>query len=126
MSAGSSPSSRSRILLVEDEMLVSMMLEDMLEDIGHEVAARAAALSEARSLAEEGTFDAAILDVHVGGEEIYPVADVLSSRGIPFIFSTGYGTGDLPESYRHHPALAKPFSRSDLERVLARVLRPAG
>jgi len=113
---------RRRLFVVEDEALVAMMLEDMIEEIGHEVVARAGRLSEAADLAETGSFDAALLDVHVDGQEVYPVADRLKERGIPFAFATGYGEDGLTERYRNHPALSKPYSRSDLERVLAVIL----
>jgi CheY-like chemotaxis protein len=111
-----------RVLVVEDEILVGMMLEDMLQEIGHDVVARAARIGEAAELAAGDGFDFAILDVHLNGEEVYPVADVLSRRGIPFVFATGYGEQGLAERYRSHAALSKPYSRNDLERVLAAVL----
>lgn len=110
-----------RVLVVEDEALVSMLLEDMLADHGCEVAATASQLRQAMDLVADGTlaFDAAILDVNLGGEPIFPLAEKLAERGAPFIFATGYGAGGLPESWRDRPTLQKPFSHRDVGAALA-------
>jgi CheY-like chemotaxis protein len=109
-----------RVLVVEDEALVSMLLEDMLADHGCEVAATASRIAQALDLiADEAlTFDAAILDVNLGGEPIFPVAEALAARGAPFVFATGYGAGGLPEAWRSRPTLQKPFSHEDVGRAL--------
>jgi CheY-like chemotaxis protein len=109
-----------RVLVVEDEALVSMLLEDMLADHGCEVAATASRISQALDLVADGglTFDAAILDVNLGGEPIFPVAEALAARGAPFVFATGYGAGGLPESWRSRPTLQKPFSHDDVGKAL--------
>lgn len=109
---------KRRILVIEDEMLISMLLEDMLADLGHEVAGVVPRLNEAMTAAQGDGFDLAILDVHLHGQAAYPVADVLIERGRPFVFATGYGERGLPEKYRKHPILTKPFAREDLERVI--------
>ena len=108
-----------RGLIVEDEMLVSMVIEDALAGLGVEIAGAAGTLEQALAQAEKGTFDCAILDVRLHGKDIYPVADMLAARGIPFVFSTGYGKSGLPDRYRDRPVLPKPFLPQDLERVLA-------
>ncbi|HEX3485470.1 MAG TPA: response regulator [Micropepsaceae bacterium] len=108
-----------RILIVEDEMLVAMMIEDALNDLGVEVAGTAGTIEEALDAASKGEFDCAILDVHLHGKDVYPVADALAARGLPFIFATGYGQNGLAPKYRDRPSLPKPFTGQDLERVLA-------
>jgi CheY-like chemotaxis protein len=113
---------RCRILVIEDEMLIGMLLEDMLVDLGHEVAAVIPRLKDALTAAQRETFDLAILDVHLHGESAFPVADALIARVIPFVFATGYGQRGLPETYRERPVLQKPFARDDLERVLRLLL----
>ncbi len=109
---------RLRILIVEDEMLVAMNIEDMLLDLGHEVAGLAARLDAALALAREGAFDAAMLDVNLAGDRSFPVADLLTERGIPFLFATGYGLGGIDEKYHDRPVLQKPFRAADLAGAL--------
>jgi CheY-like chemotaxis protein len=109
---------KRRVLVVEDEMLIGMLLEDMLVDLGHEVAAVVARLKDAMAAVERETYDLAILDVHLHGESAFPVADALIGKSIPFVFATGYGERGLPEAYRGRPVLQKPFAKNDLEQVL--------
>jgi len=113
-----STTAKRRILVVEDEMLIGMLLEDMLADLGHEVAAVIPRLKDALAAVGRETFDLAILDVHLHGESAFPVADALVAKNIPFVFATGYGERGLPETYRGRPVLQKPFAKDDLERVL--------
>ena len=108
-----------RLLVVEDEYLIRMLLEDMLADLGYAVAAAVGTVAEASELAAQGDFNAAILDVNLDGEEIFPVADILAKRGLPFVFVTGYGEGSLPATYRNRPALQKPFQTDRLKSALA-------
>ncbi|HTT48769.1 MAG TPA: response regulator [Pseudolabrys sp.] len=108
----------ARLLIVEDEYLIRMLLEDMLADLGYEVSAAVGTLDEASALAAGGDFTAAILDVNLDGQEIFPVADILAKRGLPFVFVTGYGERGLPEPYRDHPALQKPFQVEQLKSAL--------
>ena len=115
-------SAMPRLLVVEDEYLSRMLLEDMLDDLGYGVAAAVGTLSEARQIAADGDFSAAILDVNLDGQEIYPVADILTKRGLPFVFVTGYGERSLPEPYRGRPALQKPFQAEQLKTTLAGLL----
>jgi CheY-like chemotaxis protein len=113
--------SGSRVLIVEDEALVGMMLEDALDSLGIEVASIAGTLEEAIAQASDGNFDCAILDVQLRGKDILPVAELLERRGIRFIFATGYGQTGLPQKYRTVPVLQKPFMAEDLKRVLGSV-----
>jgi CheY-like chemotaxis protein len=111
--------SSRRVLVVEDEMLIGMLLEDMLTDMGHTVVAIVPRVNEALAAAQREEFDLAILDVHLNGQAVFPVADALIERGIPFVFATGYGERGLPEQYRKRPILQKPFAKDDLEKILA-------
>jgi CheY-like chemotaxis protein len=108
-----------RILLVEDEMLVAMLLEDMLTEAGHTIVGPVARIERAVEAARSEAVDMAILDVNVGGEEVYPVAEALAAREIPFAFATGYGAHGLSEPWQDRPTLQKPFHRNDLFRMVA-------
>ena len=107
-----------RVLVVEDEMMVSMLIEDMLNDMGCTVIGPAARLDEALELVRSSEIDCAVLDVNLGGEPIFPVADLLREKGAVFAFATGYGDAGLREADRGTPVLQKPFRESDLARVL--------
>jgi CheY-like chemotaxis protein len=107
-----------RVLVVEDEGIVAMLIEDMVAELGHELGAVAARVTDALKAVEMDGFDFAILDVNLAGESSYAVADALAARGVPFVFATGYGTAGLARAYAGVPVLAKPFTRDDLERVL--------
>lgn len=112
-----------RLLLVEDEAMVAMMLEDMLGDLGCEVVGPAGNVARARELVESDQGIAgAILDVNVGGEPIYPVAEILKARGVPFVFITGYGSADIDGRFSDAPAVQKPFSMPVLRDTLAKLL----
>jgi len=110
-----------RVLVVEDESMIRMLLEGMLSDIGYTMTAEAGALDEAMALAKQGQFDVAILDVNLHSEPITPVAEILTQRGLPFVFATGADLRGVPEAYRSHPTLQKPFRAEALERALQAV-----
>lgn len=112
-----------RVLVVEDEAMVAMLVEDMLTDLGHSVAARASRIRDAIDLAQHGMFDWAILDVNLDGQPSYPIADILMERGVPFAFATGYGAKGLDKKYGDSPLLTKPFVMADLEKLLSAVSR---
>ena len=118
-----SPKTQPRILVVEDEYLIRMLLEDMLADLGYEVAAAVGTIAEASEQAAKGDIDAAVLDVNLDGKEIYPVANILAKRGLPFVFVTGYGENSLIDPYRDRPALQKPFQVEQLKTALAKLLK---
>ena len=115
-----------RILVVEDEAAISLLLEDMLLDFGCEVVGPAARLTAALDIAHRESLDLAILDVNVAGEPVYPVVEALEARKVPFVFSTGYGSAGIRDLYRDRPVLQKPFAQHDLRQklVLARTARP--
>ncbi len=106
-----------RVLVVEDEMLIAMDVEAMLEAIGCVVVGPTGKLETALQLAN-GDLDAAVLDVTIRGGKVFPVADRLLARGIPFILASGYGDWALPEQLRDQPRLTKPFTSAELEHRL--------
>jgi len=107
-----------KVLVVEDEALVSMLVEDMLTDLGCAIVGPAAEIEEALRLAGSAEIDAALLDVKLGGRLIFPVAYALKARGVPFAFASGYGEAGLTEDHRGAAVLQKPFREADLRRVL--------
>jgi CheY-like chemotaxis protein len=108
-----------RILVVEDEMTIALLIEDMLIDLGHEVVELAMRLPQAMHLAATAAIDFAILDVNLDGRMSFPVADLLRERGVPFIFATGYGSAGLDEHYRGSaPVVKKPFRLQDLRSAI--------
>ena len=113
-----------RVLVVEDETIVSMMLVDMLGDLGHEVVGTAATLDDALRLAGTAELDVAMLDLNLHGQQTYPVAEALRARGVRVVFATGYGGDGLPAAWRGTPSLQKPFMMQDLEQALARAVAP--
>lgn len=108
-----------RVLVVEDESLVSMLIEGFLEDIGCTVAGVAGRLEEAATLAETLALDLAVLDINLDGSPSYPIAEMLGRRGIPFVLATGYGGTALPVRLQSAHVLTKPFTRDQLEAALA-------
>ena len=97
------------VFLVEDESLIRMMIAGMIEDLGHRVVAEAASIAAAKPLAEGAKFDIAILDINVAGNEIWPVAQTIERRGLPFIFASGYTNLVLPAAFVGRRILEKPF-----------------
>jgi len=117
--------SARRVLVVEDEVMVAWAVEDMLTGLGYTVVGPAARVDQALSLIENGSVDAAVLDINLNGEKSYPVADALIARGVPFIFSTGYNKTSVHTGYLGYTTLQKPLDGSILEKALAELLVPA-
>ena len=115
-----------RVLLVEDEIMVALLLEEMLADLGHEVVGPVARLDKAVAMAQQEALDVAILDVNLNGQEVFPVAAALTARGIPFFFVTGYGRSGLRAPYADHPSLQKPFRRQALRDLFTEVCHALG
>ena len=108
-----------RILIVEDEPLIAMMLEDFLEVLGKELAGQADNVGDALALVAGGGIDAAILDVNLrAGEKSWPIADALAAQGIPFVFATGGTQDGVSEEHRDRPTLAKPFTMDGVAKAL--------
>ena len=111
-----------RVLVVEDEALVSMMVEDELRDAGATVLGPAACVADAMRLVEaaaaDGGISVAVLDINLEGRHVGPVADRLAALGVPFLFATGYGGNRDAGGHGAAPVLEKPF---DTERLVASV-----
>ena len=108
------------VLVVEDESLVLFNLEDILTELGCIIVGPAMRLPQAQQLVESaGDIDVAILDVNLGGQPVFPIAEALAQRGVRIVFATGYGREGLPEHWRHHPVLVKPYPAADVEQTLA-------
>ncbi len=114
-----------RLLVVEDETMVAMLLEDMLGELGCVVAGFAGTVARGVALAGSAdlALDGAVLDINVGGERVFPVADVLAARRVPFVFTTGYGVDGLEARYADRPTLAKPFQLRTLAAALLQLTR---
>lgn len=113
-----------RVLVVEDEALVVMMLEEMLVDMGCAVAGIAAHLGQATETIDSQPCDCVLLDINLGGQPAYGLARKLARRGTPFVFVTGYDRPDLPEDLRGRPVLRKPFDLDGLRQAIAGAIGP--
>ena len=107
-----------RILLVEDDVLIGMMLADMFDALGLPEPAQAASRDEALAIIATESLGGALVDINLGDEKGWPVADALAERGIPFAFTSG-GGDVLPPAHAHRRLVAKPFRISDIEVALA-------
>ena len=107
-----------RVLLVEDDSLVAILVEDMLDELGFTLHGNAASVSAALGAVAKGGFDVAVLDVNLAGQPVFPVAEALDAANIPFVFASGYGRGGVPDAWKERPVAAKPFRMEDLESVL--------
>jgi CheY-like chemotaxis protein len=115
-----------RLLVVEDEALVAMALEDMLGDFGCVVEGVAGTVSRGVALAEALPLDGAILDINLCGEKVFPVAERLAERGVPFVFCTGYGLAGVPADFAKAPTLSKPYDQRQLHALLVAGLVASG
>lgn len=110
-----------RILVVEDDALIGIVLEDMLAELGYEVVGPILSVAEGLAAVAERAFDLALLDVNLGGADSSPIAEALQAKGVPYVLATGYAVEDLKGADRCRGVLRKPF---DLD-ALASVLRQA-
>jgi CheY-like chemotaxis protein len=113
---------KRRVLVIEDEALIAMLIEDMIHDSGDEMAGSAGRLTDAVALAQGTQADVALLDINLGGALAYPVADVLRERGVPIVFTSGYGSAGLIERFQDCPILDKPFDQPSLEKAIHAIL----
>lgn len=111
-----------RVFVVEDEFLLALSLEDDLRSASFSMLGPYSTLSSALLASRREQFDLALLDINLHGEAVFPLADELIARGVPFIFLTGYGAADLPERFRTLPRLQKPYEPSMLIRELHRTI----
>ncbi|MDQ3159562.1 MAG: response regulator [Pseudomonadota bacterium] len=115
------------ILMVEDEMNLAMMLEDILDDAGYRVI-KAARLPKALEIVaqsgvdEAGRIDVAILDINLAGVQVFPLAEVLRARGVPFVFTSGYGKDGIPDDFRGSAVLQKPYGADSILSTLKEIL----
>jgi len=113
-----------RLLVVEDDYLIAQDIRCHLEDAGDEVIGPMPSVSKALAAIATGTrIDAALLDVNLKGEQVFPVADALAKRRVPFVFTTGYDASALPESYRHVSRCEKPVNMSVILSTIACALK---
>jgi len=115
----------NRLLLVEDEALTGMMMSDMLTELGFDVIGPFGRLADAMAAVGREDFQAAVLDVNLDGEMVYPVADAVLARGVPFVFVTGYGAEGIDRRFAQVPVLQKPIERQMLKRVFVDAGRAA-
>jgi CheY-like chemotaxis protein len=120
MTVASSASLR-RVLLVEDEVMVAMYVEDVLTELGCSVVGLGTNLNQALAHAQSAEFDFAVLDINLGGELSFPVADILRQRKIPFLFISGYTSAGIADEYRNELRLRKPFRTAELARAISRL-----
>ena len=110
-----------KVLVIEDEFLITMLLEDILDDLGCTLAGSATNIRQAAELVSEVVADAAILDVNLGGDPVFPIAQQLTERQVPIIFASGYGSTTLPERWQNFPTLPKPFTADQVATALRKV-----
>lgn len=112
----------TKVLIVEDESLIAMFIEDTLSDIGCEAVSIASSLDDAMTKVTEVECDIVMLDVNLAGKDTFALAETLSKKNRPFIFSTGYGNAAIPAHLKHIPVLQKPFREGELEEKLKTAL----
>ncbi|KTC59448.1 MULTISPECIES: response regulator [Pseudomonas syringae group] len=112
-----------KVLLVEDETMLAMLMEMMLEDLGFATAYHASSLGEGIEYARNGDYDLAILDINIIGGNSFPIAAAIAHRGIPFMFCSGYGRLGIPEVWVDRRCVAKPFSAEQLNKALGELLQ---
>nr|WP_281066579.1 response regulator [Stenotrophomonas rhizophila] len=108
-------------MVVEDESLIAMLVEDGLETLGYEVVGPVGTVDAALRIVEQTPFDLALLDINLGGKQSFPIAEALESRGIPYVFLTGYDRSSLPLAFQHRFGLQKPFRMSALQQALEKL-----
>lgn len=117
------PMADVRILIVEDEPLIAMMLEDFVEALGHDVAGSADSVEEGLAAVAKGGFDIAILDVNLrDGLPSWPVADALDDAGTPFLLASGGSLDEPPERHRNRPSLSKPYTLDSVQQAIVGAL----
>ena len=121
-STAAAPEPRARrVLVIEDEVLIAMVLEDMLDILGHVVVGTPGTYAEAATAIDAGGFDLVVADVNLGADPIYPLADRIRAAGIPLILATGSHRDTLPPQFADVPVLEKPYALASIEAVLGRI-----
>jgi len=107
-----------RILVVEDSPVVGPFTADLLEDLGCKVVGPAPNMAAARELVEAGEFDAALMDIHIRGERVFNLCEMLEAKDVPFVFTSGYADRNMPEKWEERPRLQKPYTLDQIEKAL--------
>ena len=107
-----------RILVVEDSPVVGPFTVDILAELGCDVVGPAPNMAAARQFVEAGALDAALMDIHIRGERVFPICELLEARQIPFVFTSGYADWAMPEKWEHRPRLQKPYTTEQVEKAL--------
>jgi CheY-like chemotaxis protein len=115
-----------RILVIEDSPVVAPFIADVLGDLGCSVVGPAPNMAAARELLDGQDFDAAILDVHIRGERVFPLCDLLAAKGVPFVLTSGYADWQMPEKWQDRPRLQKPYTIDQVEEALNGLLDGTG
>lgn len=110
------------ILVVEDSPVVAPFTEDLLEELGCIVVGPAPTMADARVLAQDEDIDAAIVDIRIRGDKSFPICEILASRGIPFVLTSGYADWTIPKEWQDRPQLPKPYKLEDVELALSNLL----
>ena len=111
-----------RILVIEDSPVVAPFTAEILGELGYDVVGPAPTMAAARELIEEEAVDAAILDVHIRGERVFPLCDELAARKVPFLLTSGYADWQIPDKWQDAPQLQKPYTMEQIEQALAALL----
>jgi CheY-like chemotaxis protein len=113
---------KPRVLMVEDEVFIAMVLDDLLSDAGYEVHG-VTSLAEGLRVSKIDGFDAAILDVNLGRDLVFPLAEQLREQGVPFVFASGYGKEEIPQDFHNYETLLKPYDSKTMLKAIATLLR---
>jgi CheY-like chemotaxis protein len=113
-----------RILIVEDSPVLAPFTADVLAELGCEVAGLAPNMAVAREMVDAGEFDAALMDVHIRGERVFPLCEVLAAKGVPFVLTSGYADWTMPEKWDDRPRLQKPYTIEQVEEALSGLFSP--
>ena len=108
-----------RILVIEDSPVVAPFTVELLKELGFEVVGPAPNMAAARALEDDDKIDAALLDVYIRGERVFPICELLESRGVPFILTSGYADWQVPDKWRDRPRLQKPYTIDQVEEALS-------
>jgi DNA-binding response OmpR family regulator len=110
--------SRSRVLVVEDEFLIAAMVQDMLSDLGYDCLGPLITLEAGVAAATSERFEAAIINLVIQGRHSYEIVEILAARGIPFCFASGIDKRDVAERWRDRPFLTKPYTLANVRDFL--------
>ena len=108
-----------RVLVVEDSPVLAPFTADVLDELGYSVVGPAPNMAVAREMVDAGEFDAALMDVHIRGERVFPLCEVLAAKGVPFVLTSGYADWTMPEKWDERPRLQKPYTIEQVEEVLS-------